>query len=71
MALERKLSNCTVLTNVQRKQTTNAWRKQGALSLPLCFSLVGISGVMYRDQTSADNILFLAKAMYLVANLLF
>lgn len=52
---DRKLSSYTVLTNLQRLQTTKAW---GALSSPLCFSCVGISGASHKEtrclQTTPD-----------------
>lgn len=49
LSLDRKRSNCAVLTNVQRQQTTKAWRKQGALCPLLCISLAGISGVGQKE----------------------
>ena len=58
LALKRKLSNCTVLTNVQRQQTTKAWRKWGALCPPLCFSVVGISGVRHRETRRLQTALW-------------
>lgn len=64
LALERKLSNCMVLTNVQRQQTAKAWRKWGTSF----FTCRDLRCQAQRDQMSADNpvtfnILFLTKAM--------
>lgn len=65
LALKRKLSNCMVLTNVQRQQTLKSRNKQRALCLLLCFSLVGISGVRHKKtrclQTTPWYLLFIFR----------